>query len=202
MSQSSFLSVNDKRLHFGWARNIRPARSPLAQRQETDVFELTCQSPGRHSRGSRLRWGEEATVYLMNIRRRNFLKGALAAPWLRPVLNGQVPETSPDDFVTEKYHDRLAPVFADMACKPGRRHRDFTRSGFPGASPQPVESHIVRPGPALEVRRVTFSQQINLGRELSSAIEILTRRACRLSIPPNSRSPESMCNQVARNPVA
>ena len=36
---------------------------------------------------------------------------------------------------------------------------------FLGASPQPAESRIVRRGSALEVRRVTFSQQPNLGRE-------------------------------------
>ncbi len=101
----------------------------------------------------------------MNIRRRNFLKSALAAPWLRPRLTGQVSETSPDDFVTEKYHDRLAPVFAKWRANLAGGIEASLAPDFLGASPQPVESHIVRPGPTLEVRRVTFSQQTNLGRE-------------------------------------
>jgi tetratricopeptide (TPR) repeat protein len=101
----------------------------------------------------------------MNIRRRNFLKSALAAPWVRPRLTGQVPETLPDDFVTEKYHDRLAPVFATWRANLAGGIEASLAPDFLGASPQPVETHIVRRGTALEVRRVTFSRQFNLGRD-------------------------------------
>ena len=85
MSQSSFLSVNDKRLHFGLgARNIRGPRDPLAEWNEADVLGRAGQSPGCDSRRRRHCGDEKAAVYGMNIRRRSLITGALALPWLRP----------------------------------------------------------------------------------------------------------------------
>src|ERR1700734_3703138 len=70
-----------------------------------------------------------------------------------------------DDFITEKYHDQIAAILAEWRFDLPESIAMALAPGFRGASPQPSESRILRPGPALEIRDITFSQQISLGRE-------------------------------------
>jgi tetratricopeptide (TPR) repeat protein len=100
----------------------------------------------------------------MNIPRRNFLTSALALPLLRQRLHAQAPQTSVDDFVTEKYHDRLAPVLARWRGNLIGGIEATLAPDFRGASPLPMDSRVVRSGPALEVRRVTLSSEPTLDR--------------------------------------
>lgn len=69
-----------------------------------------------------------------------------------------------DDFAVEKHHDRIAPILAEWSADL-RAVAQTLASGFRGTSPLPVESRVVRPGPALEVRRVSFPQHATLGPE-------------------------------------
>ena len=74
-----------------------------------------------------------------------------------------------DDFPLEKDHDRIAAILAQWSSgllESPRQIQSFERvlaPDFQGASPRPVDSRVVRPGPALEVRRITFSSQTSLG---------------------------------------
>jgi tetratricopeptide (TPR) repeat protein len=74
-----------------------------------------------------------------------------------------------DDFPTEKDHDRIAAILAQWRSgllESPRTLQSLEKvlaRDFRGASPRPVDSRVVRPGPALEVRRVTFSSQTSLG---------------------------------------
>ncbi|HTW67372.1 MAG TPA: FG-GAP-like repeat-containing protein [Bryobacteraceae bacterium] len=70
-----------------------------------------------------------------------------------------------DDFITEKYHDQIAVILGQWRAGFPGSVATALATDFLGASPQPVESSIVRPGPALEVRRVTFTQQPALARD-------------------------------------
>src|SRR5208337_3594607 len=70
-----------------------------------------------------------------------------------------------DDFITEKYHDRIAAILTEWPANLAESVAKVLAPDFLGTSPQPAESPIVRPGPALEVRRVSFSQQATLGRD-------------------------------------
>jgi Flp pilus assembly protein TadD len=70
-----------------------------------------------------------------------------------------------DDFVTEKYHDQIAAILAAWRANLPDSMEKVLAPAFLGVSPQPAESRIVRPGPALEIRRITFSQQPTLGRD-------------------------------------
>jgi len=77
-------------------------------------------------------------------------------------------DASLDDFVTEKYHDRIAAILArwtaELVDSPGRTQaiKNVLASGFLGCSMRPVESRVVRPGPALEVRQISFPSQATL----------------------------------------
>jgi Flp pilus assembly protein TadD len=101
----------------------------------------------------------------MNIRRRNFLTSALALPWLRPRIYAQAPQVVVDEFVTERYYDRLAPVLQSWRANVAAGIAASLGPAFRGGSPQPVESRIVRPGAALEVRHLAFSSEPTLGRD-------------------------------------
>jgi hypothetical protein len=51
---------------------------------------------------------------------------------------------------------------------------------FAGSSPRPVDSRLVRPGPALEVHQIKFTSPPNLGRdaflqELRSAMSVFSK---------------------------
>ena len=76
-----------------------------------------------------------------------------------------------DDFVCEKQHDRIAPILAGWTAalldSPGNLQTVAAALSpdFRGFSPQPVASQTVRPGPALEVRRVSYPQRTDLERD-------------------------------------
>ena len=116
------------------------------------------------------------------MRRRTFLRSGLALPFLgrlraqttplvdagfhlHPHYRAETPldatllktKAGLDDFVTEQYHDQIAAILAEWRANLVESIEKILAPDFLGASPQPAESRIVRPGPALEVRRVTFS---------------------------------------------
>jgi tetratricopeptide (TPR) repeat protein len=76
-----------------------------------------------------------------------------------------------DDFVTEKYADQIAAILAQWSS--GLLHSPPDVSAvekvllpnFSGSSPRPVESRVVRSGPAIEVHHNTFKRETALGRE-------------------------------------
>src|SRR5271157_3513774 len=76
-----------------------------------------------------------------------------------------------DDFVTEKYADEIAAILAQWSSGLLESPQDLRAvekvllPTFSGYSPQPVESRVVRPGPAIEVRHNTFKRETALGRD-------------------------------------
>ena len=74
-------------------------------------------------------------------------------------------ETKPgsDEFITEKHHDEIAAILTQWSVRlldsPGNTEEigKAIASDFLGTSPKPIESRIVRPGHAVDVRRVVFS---------------------------------------------
>jgi tetratricopeptide (TPR) repeat protein len=98
----------------------------------------------------------------------------------RPIdaILGQV-ETGHDDFITEKYSEQIATIFATWTASLLESTRGvdaFAKvltADFAGTSLRPIESKIVRSDHVLEVRRQRFSPQAGLAsevfvRELSS----------------------------------
>ena len=91
-----------------------------------------------------------------------------------------------DDFVAEKYHDRVAGILAqwsaDLLESPKRMEtiEKVLAPGFLGCSLRPVESRLVRPRDALEVHRVSFKPEAVLRRdaflqELRSALSSFSK---------------------------
>jgi tetratricopeptide (TPR) repeat protein/peroxiredoxin len=76
-----------------------------------------------------------------------------------------------DDFVTEKYAGQIASILAQWSSSLLHSPQDVEAienvlsSNFSGSSLRPVESRVVRPGPAIEARRNTFKSQTALGRD-------------------------------------
>jgi tetratricopeptide (TPR) repeat protein len=119
--------------------------------------------------------------------RRSFLMQSLALPFLRRLRAQETPpdatllktKAALDDFITEKYHDHIAAILAQWRTNLAESIAPVLASSFLGTSPQPVESRIVRPGPALEVRHLTFSERPTLGpdafvQQLRSSLADLT----------------------------
>ena len=170
MSQSSFLSVNDKRLHFGLgAETSADPGYPMAQRHEADILRRPRRSfgsdPGRC-------WDcgdEETAIYLMKPPAQFSPKPRSAVPWLRPRPSGAQCHTAntPPATISSRRNIMiswrlcLAAWRANLASCGSK----LFAPDFLGASPQPSNSRIVRPDLALEVRRVTFAAQTMLGRE-------------------------------------
>jgi tetratricopeptide (TPR) repeat protein len=88
-----------------------------------------------------------------------------------------------DAFVTEKYHDQIAAILAEWSSSLRRTPRDVKAfekvltPDFSGSSLRPVDSRLVRSGPALEVHQNRFGSQGSLGRdaflqELKSAASV------------------------------
>jgi tetratricopeptide (TPR) repeat protein len=77
-----------------------------------------------------------------------------------------------DDFVTEKYHDKIAVIFAEWNSSLLRSPQEFMAiekvlaTDFSGSSLSPVASRLVRSGPELEVLQNKFTTQTMLGRDL------------------------------------
>jgi tetratricopeptide (TPR) repeat protein/peroxiredoxin len=76
-----------------------------------------------------------------------------------------------DDFVTEKYQDQIAAVLSRWSAGFVRSPLDvqavekIIAPDFLGASFRPVESRLVRPGPAVEIRQNKFAGEPALVRE-------------------------------------
>jgi hypothetical protein len=121
---------------------------------------------------------------MFQLPRRGFLLRSLALPFLgklgaqetlraqqtppaQTALDATLPKIKAglDDFITEKYHDQIAAILAPWRTNLADSMGKVLAPAFLGASPQPAESRIVRTGPALEVRRVSFSQQPTLRRD-------------------------------------
>ncbi len=90
-----------------------------------------------------------------------------------------------DDFITEKYHDRIAATLAEwraglLEFPPSLA--PFAKSlahDFSGASLRPTESRLVRPGPVIEVHRNTFTSRAEVGpdaflQELQSLLTVFS----------------------------
>jgi Flp pilus assembly protein TadD len=110
--------------------------------------------------------------HLFDLRRRSFLMGSLAAPFVgrlraQPALDATLLKTNAglDDFITEKYHDEIAAILSAWRASLVQSVEKVLAPDFRGASPQPSESRIVRPGDALEVRRIAFSSEPTLERD-------------------------------------
>src|ERR1700687_5366731 len=76
-----------------------------------------------------------------------------------------------DDFVTEKYADEIAAILAQWSLSLLQSPQDVSAiekvllPNFSGSSPRPVESRVVRLGPAIEIRHNTFKREPALGRD-------------------------------------
>jgi tetratricopeptide (TPR) repeat protein/peroxiredoxin len=109
---------------------------------------------------------------------------------LRPHYRAQLPleatllqtQAGLDDFVTEKYHDQIAAILSGWSAgfkgspQDVRAVEMILTPDFSGASFRPVESRVVRPGPAVEIRQNKFASEPALGRdaflrELRSALD-------------------------------
>lgn len=91
---------------------------------------------------------------------------------LHPHYRGQLPNQATllktqaglDDFITEKYQDQVAAKLADWragflgSSQDLRAVERILSSDFSGASFRPVESRLVRSGPAVEVRQNRFAR--------------------------------------------
>ncbi|MGB8783597.1 MAG: hypothetical protein WCD02_10810, partial [Terriglobales bacterium] len=76
-----------------------------------------------------------------------------------------------DDFVTEKYADQIAAIFAEWSAALLQSPQDMKAidkvllADFSGSSLTPANSRLVRPGPSIEVRQNTYQPESTLGRE-------------------------------------
>src|SRR5260370_24536875 len=116
------------------------------------------------------------------MRRRNFLRSGMTLPFLRqlkaqntpivdagfhlhPHYRAETPldatllktNAALDDYITEKYHDHIAGILAEWRTNLIESIESALSPAFLGSSLLPVESRIVRQGPALEVRHLTFN---------------------------------------------
>ncbi|MGA7928991.1 MAG: FG-GAP-like repeat-containing protein [Candidatus Sulfotelmatobacter sp.] len=112
-----------------------------------------------------------------------------------------------DEFITEKYHDQIAAILAQWSSSllqsPQEMHavERTLAPEFLGASLQPVDSRLVRPGPVLEVHQNKFTSQANIGRdaflqELRSAMSVFSKLVTAefqvTNIEVNSASPSQL----------
>ncbi|MGA2021823.1 MAG: VCBS repeat-containing protein, partial [Candidatus Sulfotelmatobacter sp.] len=76
-----------------------------------------------------------------------------------------------DDFVSEKYHDKIAAILAKWSSGLLRSPKEVgaventLTADFAASSLLPVDSRLVRPGPAVEVHQNRFASQTSLGRD-------------------------------------
>jgi tetratricopeptide (TPR) repeat protein/peroxiredoxin len=98
---------------------------------------------------------------------------------LRPRYRSQTPldatllkvKTGLDDFITEKYADQIGAILGEWSTSLLRSPQDVKAvegvltPSFLGSSLRPLESRLVRPGPAIEVHRHKFARQRSLGRD-------------------------------------
>jgi len=76
-----------------------------------------------------------------------------------------------DEFVTEKYHDQVAAILAEWSSSLLRSPQELQTFenalavDFVGSSLRPVDSRLVRPGPALEVHQNKFDSALSVRRD-------------------------------------
>ncbi|HYL96380.1 MAG TPA: FG-GAP-like repeat-containing protein [Terriglobales bacterium] len=76
-----------------------------------------------------------------------------------------------DQFVSEKYHDQIAAIFAQWSLSLRKEPHDLSAiakalgDNFSGTSLRPAQSRVVRSGGVLEVHRNTFADQNPLQRD-------------------------------------
>lgn len=116
------------------------------------------------------------------MKRRSFLAAGLGLPIVRRArgqaasqdnLEGTLRKVNPDldDFPTEKFHDRVAPLLAQWSARLLASPREVQAianslaDGFLGSPLQPSATRVIRPDAALEVRRVSYSPRATLGRD-------------------------------------
>ena len=81
-------------------------------------------------------------------------------------------EAGRDQFVSEKYHDQIATIFAQWSSSLRKNPHDLAPIGealsenFSGAPLRPAESRVVRSGGTLEIRRNIFAYQSALPRDV------------------------------------
>jgi tetratricopeptide (TPR) repeat protein/peroxiredoxin len=91
-----------------------------------------------------------------------------------------------DDFVGEKYHDKIAAILAEWSSSLLRSPQEMRAvekiltADFSGSSLLPVDSRLVRPGPPIEVHQNQFAPRTDLGRdaflqELSSSMSVFSQ---------------------------
>src|ERR1700719_4136372 len=91
-----------------------------------------------------------------------------------------------DGFITEKYHDQIAAILAEWSSSllqspvDARAVAKSLALDFLGSSFRPVESRLVRSGPALEIRQNKFTSLSALGgeaflQELQSAMSSFSK---------------------------
>ncbi|HEY6304418.1 MAG TPA: FG-GAP-like repeat-containing protein [Terriglobales bacterium] len=91
-----------------------------------------------------------------------------------------------DDFVTEQYADQIAAILSQWSSGllQSQQYLEAIEKvllpNFSGASPQPADSRVVRPGPPIEIHHNTFRSEITLGRdaflhELRSSMSALSK---------------------------
>ena len=87
---------------------------------------------------------------------------------LDPLLNIQA---GLDSFPAEKLHDQIAAILSEFAASLLNSPRNtqllqqILASDFRGVSLRPVETKVLRPGPALEIRHLRFAAETALGPE-------------------------------------
>src|SRR5450631_3749784 len=98
---------------------------------------------------------------------------------LHPHYRAQVPleatllktQAGLDEFITEKYQDQIAAILAEWSAGFLRSPQDVRAvdrvlaPDFSGASFRPLESRLVRPGPAIEIHQNRFTRQPALGKD-------------------------------------
>ena len=91
-----------------------------------------------------------------------------------------------DEFISEKYADRVATVLGEWSANLLRSPHQLETVGrslaaeFVGTSVRPIESRVVRPGPAIEIRHNQFARETALPkeaflRELGAALSAYTK---------------------------
>jgi len=88
-------------------------------------------------------------------------------------LDAVLARTQPglDAFISEKYAAQIATTLSQWSLgllespQQAQAVREILAAGFSGSDLRPVESKLVRAGPAVEVRRNRFSQEQTLGNE-------------------------------------
>jgi tetratricopeptide (TPR) repeat protein len=140
---------------------------------------------------------------------------------LHPNYRAQLPldalllktQAGSDDFITEKYHDRIATILSQWSSGLLKSPLDLhslervLASDFSGSSLRPTDSRLLRPASTLELRQNQFSSETSLRRdaflqELQSALSVFSKivtaefQVTRIEARSTSPSPERLQTRV------